>query len=45
MFEFLPLAALIEDKVICLHGGIGSTLHHVDQIDCLPRPLDVIHEV
>jgi diadenosine tetraphosphatase ApaH/serine/threonine PP2A family protein phosphatase len=45
MFEYLPLAAVIEDKVICLHGGIGSTLHSVEQIDALPRPLDVVHEV
>jgi diadenosine tetraphosphatase ApaH/serine/threonine PP2A family protein phosphatase len=24
LFEYLPLAAIIEDKIICLHGGIGS---------------------
>lgn len=24
LFEWLPLAALVEDKIICLHGGIGS---------------------
>jgi diadenosine tetraphosphatase ApaH/serine/threonine PP2A family protein phosphatase len=45
MFEFLPLAAVIEDKVICLHGGIGSSLETVDQIESLNRPLEVIHEV
>ncbi|OMJ71427.1 hypothetical protein SteCoe_30361 [Stentor coeruleus] len=45
MFEYLPLAAVIEDKVICLHGGIGSSLETVDQIETLSRPLEVIHEV
>ena len=45
MFEFLPLAAIIEDKVICLHGGIGSSLETVEQIEALSRPLEVIHEV
>lgn len=45
MFEYLPLAAIIENKVMCLHGGIGSTLHSIEQIEALPRPLDVIHEV
>ena len=45
MFEYLPLAAVIEEKVICLHGGIGSSLETLDQIESLPRPLEVIHEV
>ena len=25
-FEWLPLCAVIEDKIVCVHGGIGSTL-------------------
>jgi hypothetical protein len=25
-FDWLPLAAVIEEKIVCLHGGIGSTL-------------------
>jgi protein phosphatase len=45
MFEYLPLAAVIEDKILCLHGGIGSTVHSIEQIDAIPRPLEVIHEV
>ncbi len=45
MFDWLPLAAVIEDKLICLHGGIGSTLKRVEQIEELKRPLEVIHEV
>jgi protein phosphatase len=45
LFDWLPLAAVIEDKIICLHGGIGSTLLSVDQIEAIQRPLEVIHEV
>lgn len=44
-FDFLPLAAIIEEKIICLHGGIGSSLNYVEQIEALPRPLEVVHEV
>lgn len=45
LFEYLPLAALVEDKIICLHGGIGSQLNYIDEIETLQRPLEVIHEV
>lgn len=44
-FDYLPLAATIEGKIICLHGGIGSTLNSTEQIEALQRPLEVIHEV
>ena len=35
LFEYLPLATIIEDKIICLHGGIGSSLHYVAEIENL----------
>lgn len=45
VFDWLPLAAVIDDKILCLHGGIGSSLNYVEDIDTLERPLEVIHEV
>eukprot|EP00271_Cylindrocystis_brebissonii_P001162 TRINITY_DN11466_c0_g1_i1.p1 TRINITY_DN11466_c0_g1~~TRINITY_DN11466_c0_g1_i1.p1 ORF type:complete len:942 (+),score=168.46 TRINITY_DN11466_c0_g1_i1:136-2961(+) len=39
LFNWLPLAALIEKKIICMHGGIGRSIHHVDQIEALQRPI------
>lgn len=45
LFEWLPLAAVIDDKIVCLHGGIGSTLLSLEQIEAIQRPLEVIHEV
>jgi len=44
VFEWLPLAAIVEDKILCLHGGIGSSLNYIEEIESLPRPLEVIHE-
>nr|XP_027205401.1 serine/threonine-protein phosphatase BSL1-like [Dermatophagoides pteronyssinus] len=38
LFEQLPLAALIEDRIMCLHGGIGSTVNAVADIEQIPRP-------
>lgn len=45
LFDYLPLAAVVEDKIICLHGGIGSSLNYVEEIENLERPLEVVHEV
>lgn len=44
LFEWLPLAAIIDDTIICLHGGIGSTLNSIEDISRLVRPLEVVHE-
>ena len=46
MFEYLPLAAIITDKgsnnkIFCVHGGIGSTLQKIDDIDKIQRPLKI----
>lgn len=35
LFEWLPLATIIEDKIICLHGGIGGNLESVSEIENL----------
>lgn len=29
LFDWLPLCAIIEDKIVCLHGGIGSTVKNI----------------
>ncbi len=45
LFDWLPLGAVIAKKIICLHGGIGSSLNYIEEIEHLKRPLEVIHEV
>ena len=44
-FDYLPLAAIINDEVLCLHGGIGSSITSLSDIEKIQRPLEVIHEV
>ncbi|KAI5680367.1 hypothetical protein M9H77_01594 [Catharanthus roseus] len=39
LFNYLPLAALIEKKIICMHGGIGRSIHAVEQIEKIERPI------
>ncbi|KAJ8750378.1 hypothetical protein K2173_014293 [Erythroxylum novogranatense] len=39
LFNWLPLAALVEKKIICMHGGIGRSINHVEQIENIQRPI------
>ncbi|CAK9222478.1 unnamed protein product [Sphagnum troendelagicum] len=39
LFNWLPLAAVIEKKIICMHGGIGRSINFVQQIEDLKRPI------
>ncbi|KAK3245263.1 Serine/threonine-protein phosphatase bsl2 [Cymbomonas tetramitiformis] len=39
LFNWLPLAALIERKILCMHGGIGRSIESVREIEALQRPL------
>ncbi|KIY91506.1 hypothetical protein MNEG_16458 [Monoraphidium neglectum] len=39
LFNWLPLAALIEGKILCMHGGIGRCIDQIDQISALQRPI------
>ncbi|KAI4340518.1 hypothetical protein MLD38_025346 [Melastoma candidum] len=39
LFNWLPLAALIEKRIICMHGGIGRSINHIKQIESIPRPI------
>ena len=46
MFEYLPLAAIIsekssQNKVFCVHGGIGTTVNKIEEIEKIPRPISV----
>ncbi|KAJ6868816.1 hypothetical protein NC651_033801 [Populus alba x Populus x berolinensis] len=41
LFDYLPLTALIESQIFCLHGGLSPSLDTLDNI----RSLDRIQEV
>jgi serine/threonine-protein phosphatase PP1 catalytic subunit len=37
----MPVCALLDEKILCMHGGISPQLDSFDQILKLVRPLEI----
>jgi len=40
-FSCLPLGAIIEDKILCIHGGLSPDLKNLEQIRRIVRPTEI----
>ncbi len=44
LFDFLPLCALIENKILCLHGGLSPNIQTIEEINKLDRKQELPHD-
>jgi diadenosine tetraphosphatase ApaH/serine/threonine PP2A family protein phosphatase len=40
VFSYLPLAAVLQNKYFCVHGGIGPSIDTIEAIEAIERPID-----
>ena len=41
LFNYLPVAAIIDDKILCMHGGLSPELKNLQNIENISRPTDI----
>ncbi|KAG7027849.1 Serine/threonine-protein phosphatase PP1, partial [Cucurbita argyrosperma subsp. argyrosperma] len=40
-FNCLPVAAVIDDKILCMHGGLSPEMQSLEEVGDIERPIDV----
>lgn len=41
LFNYLPVAALIDEKILCMHGGLSPDLRNFSSISEISRPTEI----
>jgi serine/threonine-protein phosphatase 4 catalytic subunit len=44
IFDYLSLSALIEDRILCVHGGLSPSINQITQIRVIDRKKEVPHD-
>ena len=44
VFDYLPIGAIIEGSVLCIHGGLSPEIKTIDQIRTIDRKVEIPHE-
>jgi serine/threonine-protein phosphatase PP1 catalytic subunit len=41
LFNWLPVAAIIDEKILCMHGGLSPELKNIQSVQEISRPTDI----
>lgn len=44
VFDHLPIGALIDGEVLCIHGGLSPEIKTIDQMRIIDRKVEIPHE-
>jgi len=44
MFDYLPIGALIDNEILCVHGGLSPHIETIDELSTLKRFQEIPHE-
>lgn len=44
LFDYMPLAALVDGDILCVHGGLSPQINSIEQVRMLDRKQEVPHE-
>lgn len=44
VFDFMTLGAIVDGKVLCVHGGLSPEIRTLDQVRIVARAQEIPHE-
>lgn len=44
VFDYLPLAVIVDETVLCVHGGLSPDLQTIDKMRVLNRNIEIPNE-
>jgi serine/threonine-protein phosphatase 4 catalytic subunit len=44
LFDYISLAALIDKKIFCVHGGLSPVINNIDDLNAIERKQEVPHD-
>ena len=45
VFDYLPFGVLVDNNILLIHGGIGSSINSLEDIENIKRPINIEHNV